>query len=78
MVVDGNEIMNRYNLKPSKKVGELLAIQKNYLFEHPEADEYEIINVLDLAMVDQNGVLSIHKQIYIPCAPSEIAINITI
>ncbi len=45
--VNGDMIMKRYNLKPSKKVGELLNIEKEYLFEFPEANEMEIYQILD-------------------------------
>lgn len=78
MVVDGNEIMKRYDLKPSKKVGELLTIQKEYLFEHPDADEDEILRLLDLSMVDEDGTLTIYRYIK-PEKPAEyISINIPI
>jgi tRNA nucleotidyltransferase (CCA-adding enzyme) len=52
MPVNGDMIMKRYNLKPSKIVGELLAIEKEFLFEFPEANEFEIYYILDNKIVN--------------------------
>jgi len=47
MPVNGDMIMERFGLKPGKEVGRLLAIEKEYLFEFPEAtieDIWEVIS----------------------------------
>ena len=68
--IDGNMIMSRYGLKPSKRVGELLTIEKEYLFEFPEATEDELYHKLDIEMVDSNGNLTIYQYIK-PEKPAE-------
>lgn len=69
MPVNGDVIMSRYNLKPSKRVGDLLQIEKDYLFEYPEATEYEILSILDQEM-SINGKVEIHQYVK-PQKPAE-------
>jgi len=52
--VNGDIIMKRYNIKPSKRVGDLLKVEQEYLFEFPEATKDEIISILDKEMVNEN------------------------
>ena len=78
MPIDGNDIMRRYALKPGKKVGELLNIEKEFLFEFPDASAQDILLKLDSHMIDQNGVLNIHKQGKLDIVPSIINIDIKI
>lgn len=47
MPVNGDMIMERYNMKPGKEVGRLLAIEKDFLFEFPEASIEEIWEVIN-------------------------------
>lgn len=47
MPVNGDMIMEKYNIKPGKEVGRLLTIEKEYLFEFPEASIDDIWNILD-------------------------------
>ncbi len=50
MPVNGDMIMARFGLKPSKRVGELLDVEKEFLFEFPNATEDEILEILDKEM----------------------------
>ena len=45
--INGNMIMNHYKLNPSKLIGDMINIEKEYLFEHPNATNNEIFKVLD-------------------------------
>jgi len=47
MPVNGDMIMEHFNIKPGKEVGRLLAIEKDFLFEFPEASIEEIWEVLE-------------------------------
>jgi len=47
MPVNGDMIMEHFNIKPSKEVGRLLAIEKEFLFEFPEASIEEIWEVIN-------------------------------
>lgn len=47
MPVNGDMIMEHFNIKPGKEVGRLLAIEKDFLFEFPEASIEEIWAVID-------------------------------
>lgn len=47
MPVNGDMIMERYNMKPGKEVGRLLSIEKEFLFEFPEASIEEIWEVIN-------------------------------
>lgn len=45
--VNGNMIMDKFNIKPGKEVGRLLAIEKEFLFEFPDASIEDIWNILE-------------------------------
>jgi tRNA nucleotidyltransferase/poly(A) polymerase len=45
--VTGDDIMERFNLKPSKKIGELLNLEKEMLFENPNVDVNDIWVMLE-------------------------------
>ncbi|MDD4439982.1 MAG: CCA tRNA nucleotidyltransferase [Tissierellia bacterium] len=47
MPVNGDMIMEHFNIKPGKEVGRLLAIEKDFLFEFPEASIEEIWEVIN-------------------------------
>lgn len=47
MPVNGDMIMERYNMKSGKEVGRLLSIEKEFLFEFPEASIEEIWEVIN-------------------------------
>jgi len=45
--VNGDMIMEHFNIKPGKEVGRLLAIEKDFLFEFPEASIEEVWEVIN-------------------------------
>jgi tRNA nucleotidyltransferase/poly(A) polymerase len=45
--ISGTDIMDRFNLQPSKKVGELLDIALEYIYDHPNASKDEVLKYLD-------------------------------
>ena len=45
--VNGDMIMEHFNIKPGKEVGRLLAIEKDFLFEFPEASIEKIWEVIN-------------------------------
>lgn len=47
MPVNGDMIMERFNIKPGKEVGRLLAIEKEFLFEFPEYSVEDIWELLE-------------------------------
>lgn len=46
LLVNGGDIMKMFNLKPCKKVGDMLKIVSDLMFENPEITKEEIIKVL--------------------------------
>lgn len=46
--VDGNEIMERFDLKPSKRVGQMLDVVRDMYFEDPTVAKEEIFKQLNL------------------------------
>lgn len=49
-IVNGNELMERYNLKPSKLVGELISDIQDMMFEDPNITRDEVFLKLDKKM----------------------------
>lgn len=75
--VNGDIIMDRYGLTPSKRVEELLDIEREFMFEYPNATEDQIFDILDGEMLN-TGVLHIHTEVERKFDPRIIEINVTI
>ena len=75
--VNGDIIMDRYGLAPSKRVGELLDIEREFMFEYPNATEDQIFDILDGEMLN-TGVQHIHTEVKRKFDPRIIEINVTI
>jgi hypothetical protein len=64
--IDGNMIMEELEMKAGKQVGELLAIEKNYLFEYPEASLDDLWVVLYCGRgLQRNGDTEVCKEIVV-------------
>ena len=53
--VSGNDIMERYDLKPGREVGRLLNLALEYCYEHPDAAKEDVLQHLDTLVKKASG-----------------------